>query len=94
MRYTVRHTLEAGLTLDKIREVGRTMQKDPEITGVRSFFNLSEHKAVCVIDAPDRERLEKWFDDNNLPYEEIWPVEIEGERNEFTEIPTAEAAHK
>ncbi len=37
-------------------------QQDSVVRGYRSFVNLSEGKAVCVLEAPDMETVAAWFE--------------------------------
>ncbi len=87
MRYLVTHPFEPGLTREKFEEHVKATQTDPEVKGYRSFVNLTEGKAVCLFDSPDRERLVKWLEENKLPYDSICAVELEGEHGEFIEMP-------
>ena len=88
MRYLVIHPLEPGLTRERVLEIEKAAQTDPDIKGYRSFLNLTEGRGVCLFDAPDRERLERWLDKHELKYDTIWPVEMEGKRGETVDIPT------
>ena len=91
MRFLVAHRLESGFTREKLIELQRSTQTDPEVRGYRSFLNLTEGKGICIFDAPDKDRLVSWLEKSQLPYEYIWPVELEGEHGEVIEIPTVTA---
>lgn len=86
MRLLVTHTLPPGLTREELDGLAKATQADPNIKGLTSYMNLTQHKAACVFDAPNREALAKWMDDNQLPYDDIWQVELEGTRGEFHEV--------
>ena len=91
MRFLAIHSLEPGLTRERAIEVHKSLQADPQVKGYRSFLNLTEGKGVCIFDAPDREHLVKWLESNQLPYDCIWAVELEGEHGEVIDIPTVPA---
>jgi len=68
MRYMCTHTVHPGaITPDQLKQMAMATQNDPEVRGYRSFVNLSQGKAVCVIDAPDKLALAAWFRKMNLP---------------------------
>ncbi len=74
------HTLPAGgFTFKDICGVADALQHDPHVRGYRSFFNLTDGKGFCVLEAEDRETIVNWFQENQIPYDEILPVELEGE---------------
>ena len=61
-------------------------QNDERVKGYRSFMNLSEGKAVCILEANDAHEVADWFDKMNMPYDEITEVELEGERGTICEV--------
>ena len=80
-KFMCSHTLQPGkVTADQVREIQQATQKDPKIKGYRSFINLGEGKAMCVLEAPDKESLSSWFKKMNMPYDSIVQVELEGEQ--------------
>lgn len=81
MRYMCTHTFPAGqFTADQLREMSLAAQQDANIKGYRSFANLKQGKAVCVMEANDEKTLAEWFKRVGMPYDSITPVELEGER--------------
>ncbi len=88
MRYVIEHQFDPGTTRSQFDECEKKLTSDPDIRHHHSFVNLSEGRAMCTFDAPDREKLERWLDENNMSYQSIWAVELEGEHGEFIEIPT------
>ena len=75
-KFMCSHTLKPGqVTIDQVRD----LQKDPKVKGYRSFISLDEGKAMCILEAPDKESLSSWFKKMNLPYDSIVKVELEGE---------------
>ncbi len=92
MRFLLTHTLEPGLSRERVLEIEKASQTDPDVKGYRSFLNFTERKGVCLFDAPDKEHLIRWLEKYELPYENIWVVELEGEHGEMIEIPTVATA--
>ena len=86
MKYMVYHPLEPGMTLEGFKRISETVRKDPEIKGLRSFFNLSESKGVCILEAPSKDRLVDWLRTNNLTYDTILEVELEAEAGRIVEF--------
>jgi hypothetical protein len=75
------HTLPAGaFTRDQVCEIAEAAQHDLSVRGYRSFLNLTEGKACCVLEARDREALVAWFQNMKIPYDSIVEVEFEGDR--------------
>jgi hypothetical protein len=93
MKYMVNHPLKPGMTREDFERISETFRKDPEIKGLRSFLNLSEGKGVCILEAPDRERLADWLRTNNLPYDSILEVELEGEAGRIVEFHEPVTSH-
>ena len=55
-------------------------QNDPVVKGYRSFCSLAEGKAVCILEAPDRESVAAWFETMGMPTDSVTELELEGER--------------
>ncbi len=92
MRLLVMHTLELGISEDRVTEILRSAMSTPDIRPYRSFLNLADGKGVCLFDAPDRECLIRWLDENKLPYDAVWTVEFEADKGERVDVPTVSAA--
>ncbi len=81
------HTFPQGaLTQEQICQVSEASQHEFHVKGYRSFFNLTEGKAWCVLEADDREALAAWFDKMGVPYDSIEVVELEGERGTIEDL--------
>ncbi len=81
------HTLPpGGFTREQIDQFSQAAQEDPTVKGYRSFANLSEGKAVCILEAPDKETLATWFKKMKMPYDSITRVELEGDRGVIEEV--------
>lgn len=73
------HTLPAGaMKPEQVDQMGQAAQADGTVKPYRSFLNLAEGKAFCVMEAPNKEALEAWFKKMNMPCDYITPVELEG----------------
>ena len=79
-KFMCTHTLPPGkFTPDNLRQMSHAAQTDPIIKGYRSFANLAEGKAVCVMESPDKESLAAWFKKMGMPCDGITKVELEGD---------------
>jgi hypothetical protein len=79
-KYMCLHSLPAGgMAFKDICEIADSLQHESHLQGYRSFFNLTEGKALCVLEADDRDTLATWFHEKGIPFDYILPVELEGE---------------
>ncbi len=60
--------------------------QDPAVKGCRSFANLAEGKAVCVMEAASKEQVSSWFKKMGMPFDSITQVALEGERGEIKKV--------
>jgi hypothetical protein len=75
------HTLPAGaLKREQIDQMAKAAQSDPIVKPYRSFLNLAEGKACCIMEAPSKEALAAWFRKMEMSCDYLAPVELEGER--------------
>jgi hypothetical protein len=80
-KFMCTHTVPPGaFTADQIRQFAQAAQNDPTIKGYRSFANLSEGKAVCVMEAASKDAIVAWFKQMGMPFDSITKVELEGDR--------------
>jgi hypothetical protein len=80
------HTLPpGGVTREQIDLMAQAAQADPVVKGYRSFCSLAEGKAVCILEAPDRQAAVDWFQKVGMPTDSVTAVELEGERGTITE---------
>jgi hypothetical protein len=91
MRFICYHKLPAGMTIEDLRRTSQEAQKDPDVHGVRSYMNLSEGKAICIIEATSKEKVEDFFRKNNMPFDDIVAIEVEGEHGVWTDVRMTEA---
>jgi uncharacterized protein DUF4242 len=75
------HTLPAGaMSREQVQKMAQASQQDPVVKGYRSFCSLAEGKAVCILEAPNKEAVAAWFQKMGMPTDSITEVELEGER--------------
>ena len=80
-KFMCTHTIPPGkFTADQLRQFAQAAQQDPNVKGYRSFANLAEGKAVCVMEASKKDAVAAWFNKMGMPYETITKVELEGDR--------------
>jgi hypothetical protein len=80
-KFMCTHTMPAGkFTADQFRQFAQAAQQDPTVKGYRSFANLAEGKAVCVMEGPSKEAVAAWFTKMGMPFDSITQVEFEGDR--------------
>ncbi len=81
------HTLPpGGVTREQLDQFSQAAQQDPKVQGYRSFINLSDGKAVCVLEASNKEDVAAWFQKMKMPYDSITQLELEGARGVFEEV--------
>ncbi len=64
----------------QLNQFAQAAQQDPKVKGYRSFVNLAEGKAVCVMEAPDQQSVANWFEKMTTPCDGIVRVALEGDR--------------
>jgi hypothetical protein len=80
-KFMATHTLPpGGMTEQQVKEFAQAAQQDATVRGYRSFVNLSEGKALCVLEAPDKQAVASWFQKMGMPFDSIHQVELEGDR--------------
>ena len=91
MRFMCTHSLPPGaITPEQLKQLAQAAQSDSQVRGYRSFCNLSQGKAVCVIDAPDKQTLAAWFKKMQMPFDAITPLEYEGDLGTIHEVAARE----
>jgi len=80
-KFMCTHTIPPGkFSADQLRQFAQAAQQDPNVKGYRSFANLAEGKAVCVMEAANKDAVAAWFTKMGMPFDSITKVEIEGDR--------------
>ena len=61
-KFMCTHTIPPGkFSADQLRKFAQAAQQDPTVKGYRSFANLAEGKAVCIMEAPAKDAVAAWF---------------------------------
>ncbi len=85
-RFLCVHTMAPNsMSREQVDQIAQAAQRDPVVKGYRSFLSLSEGKAACILDAPDKESLSDWFRKMQIPWDSISLLEMEGERGRMEE---------
>jgi hypothetical protein len=80
-KFMCTHTLGPGkLTSAQLEQFSQAAQQDQTVKGYRSFVNLAEGKAICVMEASKKEDVAGWFKKMQMPFDSITQVELEGDR--------------
>src|SRR5207244_38399 len=80
-KFMCTHTIGPGkFSADQLRQFAQAAQQDPTVKGYRSFANLAEGKAVCIMEAPGKDAVAAWFTKMGMPFDTITKVELEGDR--------------
>jgi len=80
-KFMCTHTIPPGkFSADQLRKFAQAAQQDPTVKGYRSFANLAEGKAVCIMEAPGKDAVAAWFTKMGMPFDTITKVELEGDR--------------
>jgi hypothetical protein len=86
-RFMCTHTVPGGaMTRDQVCQLAEAAQHDPNVHGYRSFINLSEGKACCILDADSRQSISAWFQKMGLPFDSIVEVEYEGDHGMIQDL--------
>ncbi len=67
-----------AMSREQVTRLEEAIQDSSEVGGYRSFYSLAEGRAVSILEAPDKEVLADWFERNEVPYESISALELEG----------------
>jgi hypothetical protein len=79
-KFMCTHTIPPGkFSADQLRQFAQAAQQDPNVKGYRSFANLAEGKAVCVMEANNKDSVAAWFKQMGMPFDSITKVELEGD---------------
>src|SRR5579871_1386763 len=79
-KFMCTHTIPPGqFSADQLRQFAHAAQHDPAVKGYRSFVNLAEGKAICVMEASSKDTVAAWFKKMGMPFDSITKVELEGD---------------
>lgn len=91
--YMCTHTFAPNaMTRQQVQQFSQATQQSSEVHGIQSFVNLSEGKAVCVIEAKDKNTLANFFKKMGMPVDWICQCEIEGEQGVMHDVSQQPAA--
>jgi hypothetical protein len=80
-KFMCTHTLPPGkLSADQLKQFAQAAQQDPKVKGYRSFVNLAEGKAICVMESDSKDTVAAWFNKVGMPFDNITKVELEGDQ--------------
>jgi len=80
-KFMCTHTIPPGkFSPEQLRQFAQAAQSDSAVKGYRSFANLAEGKAVCVMEASTKDAVAAWFTKMGMPFDSITKVELEGDR--------------
>lgn len=68
-----------GFSRDQVCQLGNAATQAAGVKPYRSFLNLTEGKAFCVLEAETSDQVATWFKQVGMPFDAITPVELEGE---------------
>ncbi len=86
-KFMCTHTMPPGkFSTGQLNQFAQAAQQDPNVKGYRSFVNLAEGKAICVMEAANSEAVASWFKKMGMPFDTITKVELEGERGHIHSI--------
>src|SRR3954471_22521689 len=81
------HTLPPGVfTAEQVQQLAQAAQQDPVVKGYRSFCSLAEGKAVCILEAPDKQAAADWFQKMRMPTDSVTELELEGDRGAIKQV--------
>ena len=81
VKFMCTHTIPPGkFSAGQMEQFAKAAQQDPTVKGYRSFANLAEGKAVCIMEGPNKDAISAWFNKMGMPFDSITKVELEGER--------------
>jgi hypothetical protein len=83
-KFMCTHTIPPGkFTPEQIKQFAQAAQQDTTVKGYRSFANLAEGKAICVMEAANKDLVAAWFKKMQMPFDSITRVELEGDRGQI-----------
>ena len=86
-KFMCTHSFPPGaFSPDQVDKLSQAAQEATSVRGYRSFLNLSEGKALCVMEANDSDSVATWFNDMGMPYDNITEVELEGDRGSVQNV--------
>jgi hypothetical protein len=75
-----------AFSYDQVCQLGAAAQHDAKVKGYRSFVSPAEGKAVCIMDAADRQAVVDWFNAMHMPTDTVVEVAIEGDGGDMKQL--------
>ena len=92
-RYMGWHTFpKNAFSYDQVCQFADAAQNDKTVKGYRSFVSPAEGRAVCIIDADNKEAVEAWFRKMKMPTDAVVEVAMEGDAGHIQELTHAATA--
>jgi hypothetical protein len=81
-----------AFNVDQVCQLAKAAQSDSAVRGYRSFLSLGEGKAVCIMEAADRQTVANWFKKMNMPTDSITELDVEGDRGNVQQLRAMQTA--
>jgi hypothetical protein len=92
-KFMCTHTIPPGkFSADQLKQFAQAAQQYPAVKGYRSFANVAEGKAICVMEAATKDAVASWFAKMGMPFDNIIQVELEGDRGNIRAARQSRAA--
>jgi hypothetical protein len=75
-----------SMTRQQVQQFAQATQQSDEVHGIQSFVNLSEGKAVCIIEAQDKNTLLGYFRKMGMPVDWVSQCQLQGQQGIVQEI--------
>jgi len=76
-RFIATHTMSASEeAIIKMAKEDAPKFSEMGLTWVRTYCDFDDNKFFCEWEAPNKEAIEKLFQETNSPYDEIFPVQL------------------
>lgn len=81
------HSFQPGsITQEQLEQFAQLAQRSDEVKGIQSFSNLSEGKAICIMEAEDKATLKDFFERNGMPYDSVTAIEVAGQGGQMRQL--------
>lgn len=75
-RFIGLHSLP-GFTREMLEMARKNASETTDIRLLATHYDSSAGRVICMVDAPDRERFVGWLNAINMPYDEVYKVDME-----------------
>ncbi|HWP83854.1 MAG TPA: hypothetical protein VNN17_01575 [Terriglobia bacterium] len=84
-RYLTSHNM-ACMTRQGAKELAGRLRAATEVEFLRLLANMTEGQLIGEFEAPSRQALEGWFQQNGIHYEWLRRIDFEATRSEFRDL--------